>query len=164
MNVKLICKQDHDITLENYEDCLNIVELYNNKWGLENDNEDEVTIYYKLKNCTVKYLPKKYDKITFVLSKDAFKELVRFEAFLKQTINIEEFVKNRTIGLKVKDDMKRNFKHKIGENVDIVIKFNSIWKVNGKNYASFEMTEYRKSTMQPEHEKESLLESDDEEA
>ena len=73
------------------------------------------------------------------------------QELIKLEVDIENIVKINTLGLKMSKDLKlhRLRTLKQGDYLDAVIKFNDIWTVNGKNYVSLELLQFKKLEIAP---------------
>lgn len=149
MSVKLIC-DDQTITTENFNDDV-CVSKSGRKWILVNTHGTELELKFQVKNCCVKYTPEKYDKITIELDQSSRKFFEMLQLKIKDNVNIENIVKNNTLGLKMSKDQKllcmRNLTR--GDYFDAVVNFNDVWTVNGKNYVSLELIQFKKLETKP---------------
>lgn len=146
MSIKIIC--DEKIITEEFFFNELIVDEYGKRWVITDLNNDLMDIKFKIKECSVKYMPEKYDKITVEINKDSlnFFNKLRIKINDETGINVENITKFNTTGFKISQEMKEKIKKelKIGEYFDAIVGFNSIWKVNGKFYVSLELEEMRK--------------------
>lgn len=95
------------------------------------------------RGCTVKYAPEKYNKITIQLNQYDAMFFIEFSNKIEEIVEIEGFLKEECIGLKISPEQKEELKGvKRDAFCDVVFKFNDIWKVNGKMYASFVLEEF----------------------
>ena len=95
------------------------------------------------RGCTVKYTPEKYNKITIQLNQYDAGFFIRFCNKIEEVVAVETFLKDDAISLKLTDAQKKELVGvKKDAFCDVVFKFNEIWKVNGKMYASFALEEF----------------------
>jgi hypothetical protein len=91
---------------------------------------------------TVKFLPEKFNKITIELVRQ---DLVIFEDLQTVLKGTESFLKDGCISIKLDPEQKELTKKlKKGDSLKMVIKFNDVWKMNSKKYASFKLVDFIK--------------------
>lgn len=96
-----------------------------------------------LKNVKVRYLPKKFNKITITLDADDVVPLLKIQNHFNQDIGTEEFIKDNCMSLKLDPEMKLLTQAlKIGSVLNIAIKFNDVWKMNVKQYVSWKLVDF----------------------
>ena len=161
MSVKLICNYQN-ITVENFEEEVNITKV-GKKWILTNMNGDEVNLKIQVKSCCVKYTPEKYDKITVELDKSSREFFEKLQLKIKEVVLIENIVKSNTLGLKLSKDQKMLTLRTLqqGDYFNAIINFNDIWVVNGKNYVSLELIQFKKLEIAPKIESTNYFLDDD---
>lgn len=107
-----------------------------------------VDMKFIMRDCVVKYTPEKYDKITITVNDECNEELTKLYNFLKKDCpELQNFMKESSLGLKLTPEQKQELKkEKISKEscCDFVVDFNHIWKMNGKDYASFKLVQFKK--------------------
>ena len=142
--MKIEDPEDIDFTGPNYR-----IVASDKKYILVHNDRPTVSIKPTMvcRGCTVKYVPEKYNKITIQLNQYDAGFFMNFSDKIEQTIKIETFLKDDAIGLKINDEQKLELVGiKKDAFCDVVFKFNEIWKVNGKMYASFVLKEFMPRT------------------
>lgn len=119
-----------------------------NKWELITKGDETHRPLREIIVCDaiVKYLPMKYNKITFTLSSKDYDQFEFYQKLFKQDLEVEPFLKFDTIALKLGDDTKEKTKAlKIGSSLRIAVEFKGVWNINGKKYASWELIDYKET-------------------
>ncbi len=107
---------------------------------------DPISFKFVIKGARVKYLPEKYSKITVEVPIDALVFLKKIQEQFKNDIEVNEFLKDNTMSLKLDNDLKNKTKDlKPRQYLDIAIEFGGVWTINKINYASWKMLDYRAS-------------------
>lgn len=135
--IKIIEPEDIDFTTDDYTIVAN-----GRKHILVNREKPNVSIkpIIMCKGCTVKYTPEKYNKISIQLNQYDAEMFIDFANKIEAVVPCETFLKDDAINLKLTSEQKEEYKEvKRGAFCDVVFKFNEIWNVGGKNYASFEL-------------------------
>ena len=112
------------------------------KLGTTSDPVNPVIV---IKNMQVKYLPEKYSKITTILPDDALEQLRVFQDQLKKDMQVEEFIKDSSISLKIDNQVKEQTKTlSKGDYISVAIKFGDVWTMNKKKYVSWQLIQFKK--------------------
>ncbi len=122
------------------------IETESNTTYLVDENEEKTELIFVLNSCQVKYMPGKYEKITVVLD-DASSNFIKLIEKKFYSQKIEKILKVDTISLKLTPEQKANLISSVKQNdyLDIVVKFNGVWKMNGKKYVSLKLMQYKQS-------------------
>jgi len=109
---------------------------------MNRDDERPVSLKMVLTNCSVKYKPEKFDKMTVVVNDDvAVKKLN--ELYNKVFEHCEKFIKSNLFSVKIdkKNIEEINQTLKVGDKVGIKVSFNNVWLFERKLYVSFKLEE-----------------------
>lgn len=106
---------------------------------------DTIDLVFMFKGAEVKWTPEKYDKITVDLTAKQCEFIKKLHEMACKDYDVINPLKEASLGLKISKEYKANNTFKRGERVDLVIRFNSIWTITGRNYFSFELVQHRKS-------------------
>lgn len=133
---KIISNIQNDFT-----DCE--TERNNNKITITKDDQ-QVELSYILKNCKIKYLPKKFDKLVVEIDKDSSELLKPLYEFMKGAItNLTSLDKNK-LSLKIDANTKDKLSaSEIGQSIDIAFEFNDVWVLNKTAYPSFKLLQFK---------------------
>ena len=147
--IKVICDKE-DIDILNFQEKV-IVAKQARKWTLTNSKCEQLDIKFQIHECNVKYTPEKYDKITLNIDICSMKLFQIIQEKIKETVNIQDIIKNNSIGLKLPKAIKQQVLASLnqGDYIDVIIKFNDIWTVNKKHYVSLELLQFRKLDKAP---------------
>ena len=147
-----ILKDSFEITPQNFfETCEYELQPGSQKARLVGVNHGDGSFFkneliFVVRNAKVKYLPKLYNKVTMILNDEATKFFQRFDEH-GSDYNFENIIKDDgTISLKVDQSLKERTLSElsIGDEIDLIIKYNHVWKVNGRWYPSMLLVNYRK--------------------
>jgi hypothetical protein len=139
--MKIIEPEDVDFTKDDY-----LIVPKGQRYILVHKDKPTVGIKPTMtcKGCTVKYTPAKYSKITIQLNQYDAAFFMDFDIKIGNVVQIEDFMKDEAISLKICDEQKKELEDvKKDAFCDVVFKFNDIWKVNGKWFASFVLEEFQ---------------------
>lgn len=156
MNFKIIC-DEKEIEMADFMENI-FVEKFGKKWILTDEN-GPVDVKFVVRNCTVKYTPEKYDKITVDLDKTSYNLFYNLQKKVIDEVQIEPILKTQSIGLKLNKEMKEKTKEELKKNdiIDVVIDYNDVWRVNDKNYLSLALLEFKKIKKEIKPVKESYI-------
>lgn len=144
-HTKMIIVEPKDVDFVSSEDYY--ITKNDKKYILVHKDRPQVSVKPVIvcRGCTVKYAPEKYNKITIQLNQYDAMFFINFSNKIEEVVEIEPFLKEDCIGLKISDEQKENLNEKGVKRdsfCDVVFRFNDIWKVNGKMYASFVLQEF----------------------
>lgn len=125
----------------NFMDC--DIERNNNRITITKEKH-KVRLSYVLKDCKIKYLPKKFDKLVVEIDKECYDLLKPLYDFMDQNVsNLTNLEKNK-LGLKIDELLKNKLStNKVGQTIDIAFEFNDIWVLNKTAYPSFKLLQYK---------------------
>lgn len=97
-----------------------------------------------INGCEIKYKPTKFDKVALVIPDEANVELQKLWRTTLQ--GTEPFVRDSVMSIKLTQDQQENINEvfAVGDTCDVLIKFDAVWTIAGKNHASFRLEGIKK--------------------
>lgn len=104
---------------------------------------------FVIDKCEIRYKPIKFDKLAVVIPPEAENELIKL--WRKVLGGTEPFVKDSVFSLKLTQDQQTviNSDYAVGDFCTILVKFDAVWTINEKNYASFRLEGIKKTVKPP---------------
>jgi len=128
------------------KDPFNVIRTGKN-YSIVNESGLALELSFKIDDSTVKFTPEQYDKMTVELSNNSRSYFELLQAKIKEKKPIENFIKNGCINLKLTDDDQKQLildSLQRKDKVNIIVKFNGLWKVKDKYYASIILINFNK--------------------
>lgn len=99
--------------------------------------------------CVVKYKPTKFDKLAVEIPYDAESELIKL--WRKVLAGTEPFVKDSVLSIKLTPEQQTaiNRDYAVRDHCSVLVKFDAVWTVQGKNYVSFKLEGIKKVASPP---------------